>query len=167
MTQPIPDWNSIVDEHAERIFRIAYRILGCVHDAEDISQIVFTESFKVHQTNQVRSWTGFLVRLATLRSVDRIRSNRKEKQISDSDHFSSQGPQEEAVGRELAAWLRRATASLPEQQAAVFSLAHYEQLDRNEIAAVLSIPPESVSTALYKARQNLQSQLNVLDGGSK
>ncbi|MCP4083020.1 MAG: RNA polymerase sigma factor SigE, partial [Planctomycetaceae bacterium] len=80
MTQPIPDWNSIVDEHAERIFRIAYRILGCVHDAEDISQIVFTESFKVHQTNQVRSWTGFLVRLATLRSVDRIRSNRKEKQ---------------------------------------------------------------------------------------
>ncbi|MCP4079268.1 MAG: sigma-70 family RNA polymerase sigma factor [Planctomycetaceae bacterium] len=121
----------------------------------------------MHQTNQVRSWTGFLVRLATLRSVDRIRSNRKEKQMSDSDHFSNQGPQEEAVGRELAAWLRRATASLPEQQAAVFSLAHYEQLDRNEIAAVLSIPPESVSTALYKARQNLQSQLNVLDGGSK
>jgi DNA-directed RNA polymerase specialized sigma24 family protein len=32
-----PDWPKIVERHAERVFRIAYRILGSVHDAEDVS----------------------------------------------------------------------------------------------------------------------------------
>ena len=35
-----PNWNVIVQRHAERVFRIAYRIVGSVHDAEDVSQIV-------------------------------------------------------------------------------------------------------------------------------
>ncbi len=36
-----PDWPKIVERHAERVFRTAYRILGSVHDAEDVSQLVF------------------------------------------------------------------------------------------------------------------------------
>ena len=168
-----PDWNSIVDEHSERIFRISYRILGSVHDAEDVSQRVFVEAFRLSSEGPVQSWTGLLVRMATLRSIDLLRGRRDENQfpalsaLSESDRVSNHGPVEEAAGRELAAWLRDATANLPEQQGAVFSLAHYEQLGRNEIAAILTISPEAVSTALYKARQSLQSQLKVYSGGTQ
>ena len=55
-------------------------------------------------------------------------------------------------------------ALVPEQQAAIFSLTHFEQLDRNEVAAVLNISPESVSTSLYKARHRLREQLNIIQG---
>jgi hypothetical protein len=30
-----PDWDMIVEAHAERVYRIAFRILGSVQDAED------------------------------------------------------------------------------------------------------------------------------------
>jgi len=167
MALSIPDWNSIVEDHAERVFRIAYRILGSVHDAEDVSQNVFAEAFKVHQKGAVQSVTGLLVRLSTLRSIDQFRSRKEAVPISSVDRISTHGPAEAMAGKELAAWIRQAACDLPEQQAAVFSLTHFEQLDRNEVAAILSISPESVSSALHKARQRLQSQLSVFNGGVK
>jgi RNA polymerase sigma-70 factor (ECF subfamily) len=159
-----PDWSRLVEQHAERVFRIALRILGSVHDAEDVSQIVFTEAIAIHRVEIVHSWTGIFVRLATLRSLDLLRRRRSPVALIESDHVSNIGPFEAAVGAELADWLRGAVNQLPEQQAAIFSLTYFEQLDRNEVATVLCISPESVSTALYKARQKLTSQIAVFNG---
>ena len=72
----LPDWDRIVERHAKRVFRVAMRILRSVQDAEDVSQDVFTEAFQLHKAGPVQSWTGLLVRLATLRSLDRLRRNR-------------------------------------------------------------------------------------------
>jgi len=159
-----PDWSRIVERHAERVFRIAFRILGSVHDAEDACQIVFKEAVEIHGAGPVQSWTGLFVRLATLRAIDLSRKRRSTVELEERDQVSNIGPCEEAVGAELAAWLRTAVDRLPEQQAAIFSLTCFEQLDRNEVAAVLSISPESVSTALYKARQRLMTQITVFNG---
>ena len=159
-----PDWDRIVERHAERVFRIAFRILGSVHDAEDVSQIVFTEAIKLHAAGPVQSWTGLFVRLATLRAIDLSRRKHSTVELEDGDKVSHVGPPEEAVAAELATWLRDAASKLPEQQAAIFSLTHFEQLDRDEVAAVLSVSPETVSTALYKARQRLMSQITVFNG---
>ncbi len=159
-----PNWNVIVERHAERVFRIAYRILGSVHDAEDVSQGVFAEALRFQAAGPVQSWTGLFCRLATLRAIDELRRRRKTLAIADDDRASKTDAHEHAVAGELAAWLRDAASKLPEQQAAIFSLTHFEQLDRNEVAAVLNISPESVSTSLYKARQRLREQLNITHG---
>ena len=49
-----PDWSKIVERHAERVFRIAYRVLGSVHDAEDVSQLVFIDAKRVQEAGQAR-----------------------------------------------------------------------------------------------------------------
>ena len=162
-----PDWAQIVERHAERVFRIAYRILGSVHDAEDVGQIVFIDAQRVQKAGPIQSWSGLLARLATTRAIDLLRRRRKAVSISDDDCVSNTGPHKHIVGAELAAWLRDAAANLPEQQAAVFSLTHFEQLDRNEVAAILTISPEAVSTALYKARQRLLEQLKAFNGAQR
>jgi RNA polymerase sigma-70 factor (ECF subfamily) len=159
-----PDWTQVVQRHAERVFRIAFRILGSVHDAEDVSQVVFAEAVRMHAAGPVQSWTGLFVRLATLRAIDLSRRRRGTVELDERDRVSNVGPPEEAVGAELAAWLRTAASKLPEQQAAIFSLTYFEQLDRDEVAVVLSVSPETVSTALYKARQKLMSQITVFNG---
>lgn len=159
-----PDWSRLVEGHAERVFRIAQRILGSVHDAEDVSQVVFTEAIAIHHVEAVQSWTGLFVRLATLRSLDLLRRRRGTVALVESDHVSNIGPCDAAVGAELADWLRGAVNQLPERQAAIFSLTYFEQLDRSEVATVLGISPESVSTALYKARQNLTNQIAIFNG---
>lgn len=159
-----PDWPKIVELHAERVFRIAYRILGSVHDAEDASQLVFIEAKNLQESKPIQSWSGLFARLATTRAIDLLRRRRKSIEIDETQYVSNLEPHHHVVGAELAAWLRNAVAQLPEQQAAVFSLSHFEQLDRNEVAAILTISVEAVSTALYKARGRLQEQLKSFNG---
>ena len=160
-----PNWKRIVYRHGKRVFRIALRILGSVHDAEDVSQEVFVEAYRLRKAGPVQSWSGLLVRLATLRAIDRLRRTRPAKELRDHDHVSTVEPFEEVVAAELAQWLRTAIAQLPDQQIAVFVMVYFEQLSRNQVAANLDISPEAVSTALYKARQRLMSQLSVFNGG--
>jgi len=162
-----PDWGKVIEKHAERVFRIAYRILGSVHDAEDVSQDVFTEAMAVHEAGPIRTWTGLMVRLATVRSIDRLRKNQGRPESLPSDNISpsaTQRPEQELIAAELATWLRGEIRLLPDQQAAIFSLAYFEQLSRNEIATALGVSPEAVSTTLYKARKKLSSRLAVVHG---
>jgi RNA polymerase sigma-70 factor, ECF subfamily len=160
-----PDWDRIVEQHAARVFRVAMRILRSVHDAEDVSQDVFVEAFRLHTAGPVQSWTGLLVRLATLRSLDRLRRNRPTAELRDCDRVSTVAPSDELEAGELADWLRRAIAGLPDQQATVFVMHHFEQLSRDDISAALGVSPEAVSTALYKSRQRLLAQLTVFHQG--
>src|SRR5215213_5932826 len=99
-----PNWNVIVERHAERVFRIAFRILGSVHDAEDVSQIVFAEAIGIPAAGPVQGWTGLFVRLATLRSIDLSRRRRSTVELREGDRISNVGPLEEALGGELANW---------------------------------------------------------------
>jgi RNA polymerase sigma-70 factor (ECF subfamily) len=158
-----PDWPEIVERYAERVLRIAYRILGSTADAEDVSQQVFMEAKRLQETGPIQSWSGLLARLATVRAIDLLRKSRRSLELEESHSVSNLEPYHHAVGAELTAWLRKAVADLPEQQAAVFSLIHFEQLERNEVAAILAISVEAVSTTLYKARLQLQEQLKVFN----
>jgi RNA polymerase sigma-70 factor (ECF subfamily) len=161
----MPNWDRIVECHAKRVFRVALRILGSVQDAEDVSQDVFTEAFTFHKSGPVQSWAGLLVRLATLRSIDRLRRKRTSVELRDCDRMSTVEPFDEVAATELAHWLRSALVQLPDQQATVFAMFHFEQLSRDEISAALHIAPEAVSTSLYKARQSLLTHLAVFNRG--
>lgn len=162
-----PDWGRVIEDHAERIFRIAFRILGSVHDAEDVSQEVFSEAMVIHQSGEVRTLAGLFVRLATLRAIDRLRKNHRSPEPlteETSPDEASASPEQNLIAGELASWLRNEIGNLPNQQAAVFSMAYFEQLTRNEISTALDLSPESVSTTLYKARKHLSSRLAVTEG---
>lgn len=159
------DWDRLVEEHASRVFRVALRILGSVQDAEDISQDVFAEAFRSHAAKQIRSWEAFFVRLATLRALDRSRRRRSTAELRDGDLVSNAQPFDELAAEELADWLRHAIAQLPDQQAAVFVMFHFEHLSREAVSAALGISPEAVSTALHKARQTLSRHLAVFNRG--
>jgi RNA polymerase sigma-70 factor (ECF subfamily) len=161
-----PDWTTIVQRHAAQVFRIAFRILGSVHDAEDASQIVFTEALRLRTEQSVHNWAGLFARLATVRAIDLLRRRHKTVPLSDDDRVSNIEPHAHASAAELAGWLRHSVSKLPEQQAAIFSLTYFESLGRTEIAELLGISVEAVSTALYKARQRLLEQYNILDGVS-
>jgi len=160
-----PDWGRVVDKHGARVLRIATRILGSVHEGEDVSQDVFVEAYRIYRAGPVQNWAGLLVRLATLRAIDRRRRTRPTEDILDTDRSTAIGPFDVAVANELAVWLRAAVGRLPDQQAAIFTLTYFEHLSREEVASSLSISPDAVSAALYKARQRLLSQLSVFNQG--
>lgn len=152
------EWQRIVSQNACHVFRVAFRILGSEHDAEDVTQDVFCEALDVAQSREFCDWPGLLRRMAALRAIDHLR-RRRSTVVIDVDPPVDVDPSNEAIARELARRLREAIAQLSDQQAAVFSLAYFEGLSRHDIAESLGIAPASVSTALYKARQKLKSLL--------
>lgn len=154
------DWDEIVSEYGRTVFRIAYRLLGSVQDAEDVSQDVFAAAFEYQQKEPIHHWGGFLRQLATVRAIDRLRRSRPTVALEDTLAAGRNDPVEEFAAKELAERLRAAIGELPAQQAAVFALAYFEGLSRDAIAASLRISPEAVSSALYKARQKLSSLLS-------
>jgi DNA-directed RNA polymerase specialized sigma24 family protein len=94
-----PDWPNIVERHAERVFRIAYRILGSVHDAEDVSQLVFIEAKNLQESRPIQSWSGLFARLATTRAIDLLRRRRKSIEIDETQYISNLEPHHHVVGR--------------------------------------------------------------------
>jgi RNA polymerase sigma-70 factor (ECF subfamily) len=153
------DWDQFVREHAERVVRIAMRILGNLDEAEDVSQEVFRGCLEVECEQGLRDPTAMAVRLATVRSLDRLRRRRtrfgRGAELRDGDRVTAIGPPEEAEARELADWLRCAIARLPRRQSEAFTLVAMEQTSRDEAAEILGTSVEAVSTALCEARKRL------------
>lgn len=164
----VGDWNAFVEAHAARVFRVALRILGSVQDAEDVSQDVFVEAFQSRMSGAVHNWVGFLVRMTTARAIDRFRKRKSSVTISEHDTVSDVQPLDLLIDEELKGALRQQVSQLPDQQATVFVMFYYEQMTREEIAVELGISPDSVSSALYKAKKQLASKITfVAGGGSK
>lgn len=152
------DWERVVAENARDVYRVAFRMLGSEHDAEDVTQDVFCEALRIAESREIDDWAGMLRRIAALRSYDRLRRRRETVGLDVGSHIDAD-PSAEAVANELAVRLREAIGELSEQEAAVFSLRYFNSLSRDEIASSLEIAPAAVSTALYKARQKLKTIL--------
>ena len=45
-TGEVPTWDEIVERHSDRVYRLAYRLTGNRHDAEDLTQEVFVRVFR-------------------------------------------------------------------------------------------------------------------------
>ncbi len=160
-----PNWRQIVETHSRRVFQVSMRILGSVQDAEDVSQDVFEELFRLHNHGPVQSWVGLLVRLATVRSLDCLRRRKPTLSLMDDDAAVHASPHQALAAKELAGLLRQAVGKLPDQQATVFVLAYYEQMSHAEIATHLELSTESVSASLYKARKRLSELLTLVRFG--
>ena len=48
----MPSWDELVRQHADRVYRLAYRLSGNQHDAEDLTQETFIRVFKSLQNYQ-------------------------------------------------------------------------------------------------------------------
>ena len=162
-----PGWDQLVEEHAPRVFAIAMRILGSVHEAEDAAQEAFVQALEFHRRKNVESWTGLLVRLATTRSLDRLRRKKNHAPLRETDRVADPDPAQGMITEELRTQLLTALVQLPDQQASVFWMIAIEQLSREEVSRTLLISAEAVSTALYKARKTLARELCSVQIGGK
>src|SRR5690242_4130498 len=70
-----PSIQRLVDEHAEAVYRYAYRLTGTVQDAEDLAQQVFLLAQQrldqLRQSDRARGWLFTILRNLFLKTVDR------------------------------------------------------------------------------------------------
>src|SRR5680860_648890 len=73
-TGPAPtSWEQIVREHSTPVYRLAYRLTGNSHDAEDLTQEVFVRVFRSLDTYTPDNFAGWLHRITTNLFLDKAR----------------------------------------------------------------------------------------------
>src|SRR5699024_1280374 len=60
-----PTWDQVVREHADRVYRLAYRLSGNAHDAEDLTQDTFIRVFRSLASFRPGTFEGWLHRITT------------------------------------------------------------------------------------------------------
>src|SRR5664279_3731311 len=60
-----PSWDEIVRVHSARVYRLAYRLTGNQHDAEDLTQEVFVRVFRSLSSFTPGTFEGWMHRITT------------------------------------------------------------------------------------------------------
>jgi RNA polymerase sigma factor (sigma-70 family) len=159
-----PSWDDVVREHADRVYRLAYRLSGNPHDAEDLTQETFIRVFRSLASYQPGTFEGWLHRITTNLFLDMVR-HRSRMRVStlpeDSERIAGRGPEPEQVYADthLDPRLQAALDELaPEFRAAVV-LCDVEGLSYEEIGATLGVKLGTVRSRIHRGRAALRAAL--------
>src|SRR5258708_1206456 len=72
-----PSWEDVVREHSARVYRLAYRLTGNSHDAEDLTQEVFVRVFRSLPSYTPGTFEGWLHRITTNLFLDGVRRKKR------------------------------------------------------------------------------------------
>jgi len=161
-----PTWEEVVRQHSARVYRLAYRLTGNTHDAEDLTQEVFVRVFRSLSSYTPGTFEGWLHRITTNLFLDMARRRQRIR-------F-------EGLGDETAQWLRgdeptpaqafddrhldgdiqaALKALAPEYRAAVV-LCDIEGLSYEEIAETLGVKLGTVRSRIHRGRAQLRTSLD-------
>jgi RNA polymerase sigma-70 factor, ECF subfamily len=160
-----PSWDDIVRTHSQRVYRLAYRLTGNQHDAEDLTQEVFIRVFRSLSSYQPGTFEGWLHRITTNLFLDmvrrraRIRFDSLGEDADDRLPGREPSPERIFVDSHMDADIEAALAALaPEFRAAVV-LCDIEGLSYEEIAATLDVKLGTVRSRIHRGRSQLRAAL--------
>ena len=153
-------FNEMVDEHGAALYRIAFRMVGNQHDAEDLVQEAFRSAW--NSRSRFRPELGERAWLATIlrrRVVDGWRK-RRARTISFDDGALDVGvPDEDPTAKGFDDRVQAALAELPDQLRETLLLVVVGELTHQEVADMLSIPIGTVLSRVSRARTRLRKLL--------
>jgi len=161
-----PSWEEIVREHSARVYRLAYRLTGNRHDAEDLTQETFIRVFRSLDSYVPGTFEGWLHRITTNLFLDLARRRKRIRMDStgdetaywpSSDPFGS--PERAFEHGNLDSDVQRALDELPPEYRAAVVLCDIEGLSYEEIAVTLGIKLGTVRSRIHRARARLRVSL--------
>jgi RNA polymerase sigma-70 factor (ECF subfamily) len=161
----VPTWDEIVEQHSDRVYRLAYRLTGNRHDAEDLTQEVFVRVFRSLSTYTPGTFEGWLHRITTNLFLDQARRKQRIRfdALSDerADRLTSASPAPEAAyaDQTFDDDVERALATLPPDFRAAVVLCDVEGLTYEEIAEILDAKLGTVRSRIHRGRAMLRTAL--------
>ena len=160
-----PSWEEIVQTHSARVYRLAYRLTGNQHDAEDLTQEVFVRVFRSLSTYTPGTFEGWLHRITTNLFLDTVRRKQRIRFDALAEDAAERLPSREPSPAQhfhdthFDADVQQALDTLaPEFRAAVV-LCDIEGLSYEEIAATLGVKLGTVRSRIHRGRAHLRASL--------
>ena len=165
----------LVEENAGRIYRLALRMMGNEHDAEDVLQETFLNAFNAIDRFEGRSsLSTWLYRIASNAALMRLRKKEPDQVSVDEPVESDDGeliprqlfdfcclPENDLLQAEARVEMRRAIEELNPTLRSVFVLRDIEGLSTQEAAEALDLSISAVKSRLMRARLKLREDLST------
>ena len=152
------DFSAFVDEHYDRIFSHAWRMLGNREDAEDLTQeICLSLPRKLAGFRGECKMTTWLYRLVNNAVIDVLRKNRR--MADRASECNNELLRQAEEGRERTKrqnWLLRSFADLPDDLRITASLVVESGMSQTEVAASLDVAPGTVAWRMSEIRKRLR-----------
>lgn len=149
------EFNSAVDEWADKLFRFALKSIGDSHDAKDIVQLSF-ETLWIHISEvPLEKCKSYLFTVAYRKCMDIHRMRKRTQFVPDIPEAISD-PDYKKENRE---YIDIALLSLDEQSKTLILLKDYEGYNYDEICKITLLSLAQVKVYLHRARKNLKNYL--------
>jgi RNA polymerase sigma-70 factor (ECF subfamily) len=160
-----PSWDELVAQHSARVYRLAYRLTGNSHDAEDLTQEVFVRVFRSLSSYTPGTFEGWLHRITTNLFLDQARRKAKIRFDALAEDAETRIPSR-AAAPDIQVLdglfdddVESALAELPPDFRAAVVLCDIEGLSYEEIADVLSLKLGTVRSRIHRGRTMLRKAL--------
>ena len=167
-------FESLVRRKRERVFWIAYRIVGNEEDARDIAQSTFVRLWRVlPKYDPGQAFDTWLYRIVVNLAIDLYRTRgpaRASVPLEDTEEPRTEAglggqalgdPLATLTGQELGRIFELLASRLGAKQRAVFVMSQIEGIGTDEIAAIMEITQSTVRNHLLQARRALQEGLRL------
>jgi RNA polymerase sigma-70 factor (ECF subfamily) len=159
-----PSWDEVVRTHSARVYRLAYRLTGNPHEAEDLTQEVFVRVFRSLSSYTPGTFEGWLHRITTNLVLDTVRRKariRFDALPDDAERLASPaaGPAQVYDDTHFDHDVQAALDALPPDFRAAVVLCDLEGLSYEEIAATLGVKIGTVRSRIHRGRSQLRAAL--------
>ncbi|WP_393916792.1 RNA polymerase sigma factor SigE [Halostreptopolyspora alba] len=161
-----PSWDEVVRNHSARVYRLAYRLTGNQHDAEDLTQEVFIRVFRSLANYTPGTFEGWLHRITTnlfldmARRKNRIRFEGFGENADERLEGREPTPAQSYDERHFDSDIQVALDALPADFRAPVVLCDIEGLSYEEIAATLGVKLGTVRSRIHRGRAQLRKALD-------
>lgn len=162
----MPSWSDLVAQHGDRVYRLAFRLSGNAHDAEDITQEAFIRVFRSLDKYKPGTFEGWMHRIVTNLFLDLARRRariRFEALPEDAERVPGRvrSPEQVLSEESFDPVLQTALANLsPEFRAAVV-LSDIEDLSYEEVGRILGVKMGTVRSRIHRGRAALRAELEA------
>ena len=174
----------LVQRHSRNVFRLAYRMTGNSHEAEEVVQEAFLRAYqKLRQFAGNANFGTWVYRIAANYSIDRMRQrNAEESRRFSQTRVSQDGvevdpvsvapdpapsPERLAVSAQLGAKMQEALAALTPAERTAIVMRHWEGCAIEEIAAVLKSNSNATKNTVFRAVAKLRKALEPFAHGNR
>lgn len=160
--------------HYERVYRVAFRLLGSHDEADDLTQETFLALYqrppRLESAEHADGLAAWLCRVALNRGYNSLRGDQRRQQRegrlyqSAPQAATSDEPASTVLRAEEQERVRAVLRRLPERQSKLL-LLRYAGFSYAEIARVLDVAPGSVGTLLARAERAFAQRYQAHDVG--
>lgn len=156
----------LVERHTNKIYAVAFKMLGAKDRAEDATQETFLRLWRNAQKwkPQGARLDTWLYRVTMNICIDQIRKTKREapEEAAPERADTSPGPEEQYLQGERRFAIDEALAALPDRQRFAITLCHFQEMTNIEAAEVMEISVDALESLLARGRRALKEKLEPM-----